>query len=89
MARMEGEPVKNPSFWTSHTQIEYRWANIAGFWLPVHNQSVTQVWMGGKAFLTIDYTGYEITGINPAAAGRSSGKTSELPSPAAVSGVPH
>jgi hypothetical protein len=89
VARMEGEPVKNPSFWISHTQIEYRWANIAGFWLPVHNRSETQVRMGGKALLTIGYTDYEVTGTNPAGAKRNSGKTSELPSPAAVSGVPH
>ncbi len=89
VARMEGEPVKNPSFWISHTRIEYRWANIAGFWLPVHNQSVTQVRMDGKAFLTIDYTEYQITGINPATAGQSSSKTPELPPPGAVSGAPH
>ncbi len=89
VARMEGEPVKNPSFWISHTQIEYRWANIAGFWLPVHNQSVTQVRMGGKALLTIDYTEYQIVGINPATARQSSSKTPELPPPDAVSGAPH
>ncbi len=89
VARMEGEPVKNPSFWISHARIEYRWANIAGFWLPVHNESVTQVRMGGKAFLTIDYTEYQVTGINPAAARPTSGKKPELPPPAAVSGAPH
>jgi hypothetical protein len=88
VARMEGEPVKNPFFWISHTQIEYTWANIAGFWLPVHNQSVTQVRMGGKALLTIDYTEYQIVGIDPGTA-RQSSKTPELPPPGAVSGAPH
>jgi len=88
VARMEGEPAKNPSFWISHTQIEYRWANIAGFWLPARNQSVTQVRMGGKALLTIDYTDYQIMGINPATARQSSSKTPELPPPGAVSAAP-
>jgi hypothetical protein len=56
VARMNGEPQKNPSLWVSHTDIEFQWANKDGFWLPVHNQSVTQVRMGGKATLTIDYS---------------------------------
>ena len=37
IARLQGEPAKNPSVWVSHTQIEYRWAKIGGFWLPVRN----------------------------------------------------
>ncbi len=61
VARIEGEPAKNPSFWISHTQIEHRYTKVGDFWLPAHNQSITQVRLGGKAVLTIDYTDYEIT----------------------------
>jgi hypothetical protein len=87
-ARMLGEPARNPSLWVSHTQIEYRWAKIGGFWLPVHNESVTQVRMGGKAVLTIDYTDYQITGATRSAVrGRSDNPT--LPDPSAVSSDPH
>jgi hypothetical protein len=88
VARMEGEPASNPSLWVSHTQIEYRWANIAGFWLPVHNESQTQVRMGGKAVLTIDYTDYQVTAVNRATT-HGSGGTPTLPDPAAVSADPH
>jgi len=88
VARMQGEPAKNPSIWVSHTQIEYRWGRIGGFWLPVHNQSETQVRMGGKAVLTIDYSDYQITGLNRAIP-RSPGENSTLPDPSAVSADPH
>jgi hypothetical protein len=88
VARMQGEPAKNPSLWVSHTQIEYRWAKIAGFWLPAHNESETQVRMGGKAVLTIDYSDYQITGVNRANP-RSPSENSTLPDPSSVSAAPH
>lgn len=88
MARMQGEPAKNPSYWVSHTQIEYRWAKIGGFWLPSHNASETDVRMGGKAVLTIDYSDYQITGVNRSSA-RPPGENSTLPNPAAVTPDPH
>jgi hypothetical protein len=88
VARMQGEPARNPSLWVNHTQIEYRWAKIAGFWLPVHNESVTQVRMGGKAVLTIEYTNYQITGVNRANP-RGPGGNSTLPDPSSVTADPH
>ena len=88
VARMQGEPARNPSVWVSHTQIEYRWAKIAGFWLPVHNDSETQVRMGGKAVLTIDYTDYQVTGATRNTS-RGPGENLTLPDPAAVSADPH
>jgi hypothetical protein len=87
VARMLGEPAKNPSLWVSHTQIEYRWAKVEGFWLPVHNESETQVRMGGKAVLTIDYTDYQVTGETRTAP-HSPGENSTLPNPASVSADP-
>ncbi len=88
VARMQGEPAKNPSLWVSHTQIEYHWAKIAGFWLPVRNESVTQVRMGGKATLTIEYTDYQVTGATRATP-HVPGGTSTMPDPSAVSADPH
>lgn len=88
VARMQGEPARNPSLWVSHTQIEYRWARIAGFWLPVHNESVTHVRMGGKAVLTIEYTNYQLTGVNWPSS-RGPGGNSTLPDPSAVTADPH
>lgn len=86
--RMQGEPAKNPSLWVSRTQIEYRWAKIAGFWLPVYNESVTQVRMGGKAVLTIEYSDYQVTGVNRATP-QGPGGSSTLPDPSALTPDPH
>lgn len=89
VARMQGSPQKSPSIWVSHTDIEYRWADKNGFWLPVHNQSVTQVRMGGKAVLTIDYTDYQITGTNRALAGQKPAQNQNFPDPSSVTADPH
>jgi hypothetical protein len=88
VARMQGEPQRNPSLWVTHTEIEYQWGKFQDFWLPIHNQSVTQVRMGGRAVLTIDYSGYEINGANRAAT-PGSGQTATLPAPGSVSADPH
>jgi hypothetical protein len=88
VTHMQGEPAKNPSFWVSHTQIEYRWEKVGGFWLPAHNESVTQVRMGGRGVLTIDYTDYQITCVNRAATQGSEGNQT-LPDPSAVTADPH
>jgi hypothetical protein len=89
VVRMDGEPQKNPSIWVTHTHIEYRWANKDGFWLPIHNESVTQVRMGGKGVLAIDYTDYQITGVNHAAVGQRPGQSQTMPDPASVTADPH
>jgi len=88
VVRMEGEPAKNPSLWISRTRIEYVWAKNGGFWLPSHNQSVTQVRMGGNAVLTIDYTDYQVTGLSRTAAMRVSDRT-VLPDPSSVTPDQH
>lgn len=60
VARIEAEPAANPSFWISRTRIRHDYVKIGEFWLPAHNQSVTNVRLGGKATLTIDYSDYTI-----------------------------
>jgi outer membrane lipoprotein-sorting protein len=89
VVRMQGEPQKNPSMWVTHTEIEYQWANKDGFWLPIHNQSFTQVRMGGKCVLTIDYSDYRITGVSRAAMAQRSDQSQSMPDPASVTADPH
>jgi hypothetical protein len=89
VVRMDGEPQKNPSIWVTHTQIEYQWANKEGFWLPISNRSVTQVRMGGRGVLTIDYTDYQVTGVNRASMGQHPGQSQAMPDPATVTPDPH
>jgi len=65
IVKIQGEPVKNPSFWIKDTKIETRYVNVNDFWLPEHNHSVTAVRLGGHADFTIEYKGYQITGTSP------------------------
>jgi hypothetical protein len=60
VASIDAAPSKNPSFWTSSTQIEHVYSKIGQFWLPASNKSITKVRLGGKAVLTIEYTGYMV-----------------------------
>jgi hypothetical protein len=65
VTRIEGEPAKNPSFWTKETQIEQVYAKVGDFWLPRSNRSTTTVRLGGHALFTIDYADYQITATTP------------------------
>ena len=62
VVRIEGEPAKNPSFWTKETTIEQAYAKVSEFWLPASNRSTGTIRLGGHAYLTIDYKDYQITG---------------------------
>jgi hypothetical protein len=86
-ARMNGEPQKSFSMWVNHTQVEYRWANQDGFWLPVHNESITRVRMGGSATLTIDYSDYQIQRNDRVASAPAQSGT--VPDPSVVTNPPY
>lgn len=62
VCRIEAEPAKNPSFWITKTEIHHDYQKFGEFWLPVKNQSVSNVRLGGRATLTITYQDYEING---------------------------
>jgi len=69
LARIEAEPAKNPSFWISSTAIHHRYEKTGSFWLPAQNESDTNVRVGGKAVLRIDYGKYEVMPSEPLVAG--------------------
>ena len=60
MARIEGEPAKNPSWWTKRNVIHVIYGKQGDFWLPVRNETVTQVRILGWSLLTIIYQDYQI-----------------------------
>ena len=60
MARMEGEPAKNPSWWTKRNAIHVTYEKIGEFRLPARNETNTQVRIVGSSLLTIVYRDYEI-----------------------------
>jgi hypothetical protein len=65
VVRLEGEPAKNPSFWTKDTKIEQIYAKVGDFWFPTSNRSITSIRLGGRAYLTIDYKDYRTTAVPP------------------------
>jgi hypothetical protein len=85
VARIEGEPAKNPSFWISRTRIEQRYGKFGEFWLPVHNQSNTHARLGGDAVLNIYYTDYQINESKETTAGPGP----SVPIPSVESGDSH
>jgi hypothetical protein len=66
VTRIEAEPAQNPSFWTKKSEIHHEYQKVQGFWLPVRNESVSFVRLGGRATLTIEYTNYRIVGAQNA-----------------------
>jgi hypothetical protein len=65
VVRIEGEPAKNPSFWTKDTKIEQVYGRVGKFWLPVSNRSSSSIRLGGRADFSIDYKDYRITSAAP------------------------
>jgi hypothetical protein len=61
ICRIEAEPAKNPSLWITKTDIRQNYQKIGELWLPLDNQSISTVRLGGRATLTIKYQSYEIT----------------------------
>src|SRR5215467_3230643 len=61
IARVEGEPAVNPSWWTVKTDFKRNYQEIGSFWLPESNESETKVRIFGTAVLTIKYGEYQIT----------------------------
>jgi hypothetical protein len=60
VCRIEAEPAKNPSFWIRKTAIRHTYEKVGEFWLPLENQSVSDLRLDGRATLTIKYTDYKI-----------------------------
>jgi hypothetical protein len=60
VARIEGEPEKNPSFWIKKTKIAHRYIKVDDFWLPAENHTESTIRLGGKAVLSIEYRDYKI-----------------------------
>jgi membrane peptidoglycan carboxypeptidase len=61
VTRIEGEPAQNPSFWTKKSEIHHEYQKVQAFWLPVKNESVSYIRLGGRATLTIEYKDYSVT----------------------------
>jgi hypothetical protein len=61
VTHIEAEPAVNPSFWTKKNEIRHDYQKVQAFWLPVRNESVSYIRLGGQATLTIEYKDYQVT----------------------------
>jgi Outer membrane lipoprotein-sorting protein len=60
VARIEGRPAANLSFWIKRADFVRDYEKVAGFWLPLKDETVVQVRMYGKKILTIDHADYAV-----------------------------
>ncbi len=59
LVRAEGNPAKNPSFWTKHVHFVHTYEKNGAFWFPVTTESVTDARLFGTTSLTIEYFEYK------------------------------
>jgi hypothetical protein len=60
LVRVEGSPAKMPSFWTKKIGFIRDYRKIRGYWLPVRDESVTQVRLFGESVVTVDHSNYRL-----------------------------
>jgi hypothetical protein len=58
IVRVEGEPAKNPSFWTKKVHFVHEYDKTGPFWFPVSDRSVTDARILGSTEMTIEYFDY-------------------------------
>ena len=59
LARVEGEPAKNPSFWTRKVQFVQQYYKSGAYWFPMETTSVTEARMFGTTEVSIRYFDYK------------------------------
>lgn len=58
LVRADGNPAKNPSFWTKSVHFVHTYQKNGEFWFPVTTESVTEARLFGTTNLTIEYFEY-------------------------------
>jgi outer membrane lipoprotein-sorting protein len=60
VARIDGRPAQNPSFWTTKVHFVHQYEKVGPYWLAASNVSETEVRVFGTTDLKIDYFDYSI-----------------------------
>ena len=58
VARVEGQPAKNPSVWIRSVKVVQQYGRKGQFWLPVKNESLAQARIFGATEVVIEYSDY-------------------------------
>ncbi len=61
IARIEGDPIKSPSFWVEHAHFVREYQRIGRFWLPQLDQTRCRIRFVGDYILRINYFDYKIS----------------------------
>jgi hypothetical protein len=72
LARVEGEPAKNPSFWTRKVNFVQQYHKDGFFWFPLLTTSVTDARLFGTTDVSIRYFDYKPIAASPRIAPDSS-----------------
>jgi hypothetical protein len=76
VTRIEAQPARNPSFWTTKSVIHHTYQKVDNyFYMPKENKTVTNVRLGGVATLTIEYQSYQVTAASVASATKATSST--------------
>lgn len=65
LARAEGEPVKNPSFWTRRVHFVQQYHKDGDHWFPILTTSVTDARLFGSTDVNIRYFDYKPVDNSP------------------------
>ena len=65
LVRADGNPAKNPSFWTKRVHFTHSYEKNGPFWFPRSTESVTDARIFGRTDLTIEYFDYKPNYTNP------------------------
>lgn len=61
VTRIEGQPVRRPSFWTRKVTYVRTYRKIGEFWLPAKDESVNEILLFGRSLFRIQHEDYTIT----------------------------
>jgi hypothetical protein len=64
LVRAEGNPAKNPSFWTKSVHFVHTYQKNGAFWFPVTTESKTDARLFGMTDLTIEYFDYKPSALS-------------------------
>ena len=61
VVKIVGRPAKRPSFWIKSADFTRHYQKIGGTWLPLRDETVSQVRLFGENVLTIDHANYKVS----------------------------
>ncbi len=69
LVRVEGQPARNPSFWTRKIHFVQQYRKDGSVWFPVSTESVTEARIFGTTNVTIGYFDYKPNSALPVDSG--------------------